>query len=166
MGRKLLSIILAMFLIGALSAASTAPRVNAATVRHFSLFGEFFAGWNGTNPGPTITVEQGDTVNMTLWSADGILHIFSVSYQNVTFLQAGDPESPSFGSTPIVFTFVATTTVGTYLYYCVIHTTAMEGLFKVVPTGSIPEFAAVLVLPLFMALTLIAAVLFKRKRLA
>ena len=163
MDRKLLLIVLAMFLIGALSAAYTAPRVNAATVRHFNLYGNFLLGWNGTNPGPTIVVEQGDNVTMTLWSED-VGHIFSVSYNNVTSVQAGDPESPTFGSTHIVWSFVATTTVGTYLYYCVIHTTAMEGWFKVVPTGSIPEFPVVFVLPLFMVLSLLAVVMFKRKR--
>ena len=163
MGRKLALTIVAMLLVGALGGVFSVSKVGAATERRFYLTASFTNGWNNTHPGPTIVVEQGDTVNMTLWSED-FAHIFSVSYTNNTTVKAGDPESPTFGSTPIVFTFVATSTVGTYLYYCVIHTTLMEGWFKVVPTGSIPEFPVVFILPLFMALTLLAAMLFKRKR--
>ena len=118
------------------------------------------------HPGPTIVVEQGDTVNLTLASIDGLTHRFFLSYENSSTPQGGDPQSPDFNMAdpPLVYTFTATTTVATYTYYCYYHFETMYGTFKVVPTGSIPEFPVAFVLPLFMALTLLAAMLFKRKR--
>jgi FtsP/CotA-like multicopper oxidase with cupredoxin domain len=162
MSKKSLLIVLALLLIGVLCATYNTPKVRAATVRSFYLTGDHLKGWNDTIPGPTIIVEQGDTVNLTLTSAD-VTHRFFLSYHNSSTPQAGDPQSPDFTAT-IVYSFTATNTPRTYTYYCYYHPSVMHGLFKVVATGSIPEFPAAIVAPLFIALTLLAVALLKRKR--
>jgi len=140
----------------------------AATTRDFNLFGGYLQGWGFDQstmsiPGPTIVVEQGDTVNLTLISIDGITHIFFVSYTNHSSPSSGDPESPSFSGT-INFHFVATSTVGTYTYYCANHPTFMYGTFQVVPTGTIPEFQPLMLLSLLVASTAVVALVYGRKR--
>jgi FtsP/CotA-like multicopper oxidase with cupredoxin domain len=140
--------------------------IQAATTRHFTLYGSATQGWgftstNITSPGPTITVEQGDTVNLTLISHDSLPHQFFVSYTNGSSPTSGDPESTQFSSTAN-FQFVATNTIGTYTYRCVFHPNVMYGYFRVVQTGGIPEFQPLALLALLFLSTAIAAV-FRRK---
>jgi hypothetical protein len=64
------------------------------TTRNFTLYGSFSRGWGFTatsisSPGPTIVVQQGDTVNLTLISADGVTHNFFVSYTNTSSPKPG-----------------------------------------------------------------------------
>jgi FtsP/CotA-like multicopper oxidase with cupredoxin domain len=115
----------------------------AATTRYFTLYGSASSGWGFTDtsisrPGPTITVEQGDTVNLTLISQDSLPHQFFVSYTNASSPGSGDPESALFNS-KTSFQFVATNTTGTYTYRCAVHPGVMYGYFKVVPTGGDPR---------------------------
>lgn len=141
----------------------------AAATRKFTLYGSFQGGWgftstNITSPGPTIMVEQGDTVNLTLISNDeGVTHRFFVSYTNSTTLGAGDPQSPDFSST-VNYSFNATNTVGTYTYRCYYHPTLMWGYFRVVPTGTIPEFQPLAMLSLSIVCIGIAALARKKRR--
>jgi len=138
------------------------------TTRNFTLYGAFFGGWgftsaNITSPGPTIVVEQDDTVNMTLISNDGVTHNFFVSYTNTSTPSLGDPKSNDF-STTTNFQFVATTTIGTYKYYCFYHSPMMWGYFQVVQTGTIPEFQPMILLSLFVITTAVAALSSSRRR--
>jgi FtsP/CotA-like multicopper oxidase with cupredoxin domain len=144
--------------------------VKAATTHSFTLYGTSAGGWGSTpdsisSPGPPIVVEQGDNVNLTLISNDGLTHKFFVSYTNNSSPNPGDPESADFSGTTR-FQFVASDTVGTYTYHCTYHPTVMWGYFKVVPTGSIPtpEFQPLIMISLLVASTLIAALAYKRKR--
>jgi len=139
----------------------------AATVRSFTLYGKALGGWGFTassitSPGPTMRVEQGDAVNLTLISSDGLDHNFFVSYTNHSSPSSGDPKSPDFTATQS-FKFTATNTVGTYKYYCVYHA-AMWGYFQVVPTGAIPEFGSATMLSLLLAGSMVAVLVFNRKR--
>jgi heme/copper-type cytochrome/quinol oxidase subunit 2 len=140
----------------------------AAIPRNFTLYGSFQSGWgftanNITSPGPTIVVEQGDNVSLTLISNDGITHLFFVSYTNATNIVAGDPQSPGFSAT-VNYSFIATNTVGTYTYRCYFHPTVMWGYFRVVPTGTIPEFQPLAMLSLSIVSIGIAALARKRRR--
>jgi FtsP/CotA-like multicopper oxidase with cupredoxin domain len=163
----LLVIMLAVFLVS--SAATTLIHsAKAATTRSFTLYGGYLQGWGFTSsgitsPGPTIVVEQGDTVNLTLISSDGITHRFFVSYTNSSSPSSGDPESSDFSGT-INFQFVASSTVGTYTYYCYHHPNVMYGTFRVVPTGTIPEFQPLMLLSLLVASTAVVALAYRRKR--
>lgn len=165
MNRKLVLMTIAMLLVGMLGGMFSVPKVKAAAIRGFTLTANY-PTWNGSQPGPTIVVEQGETVNLVLVSADSLTHAFFVSYTNSSTWVSGDPRSPDLtpANSPLDYGFTATNTVGTYTYYCVYHTLSMYGLFKVVPTGTIPEFPAFVFLPLFMVLTLLAVVLLKRRR--
>ena len=149
-------------------AATQVFTVKAATTRNFTLYGAYTSGWGFTattitSPGPTIVVEQGDTVNLTLISNDGIAHSFFVSYTNASSPGTGDPWSDDFGSKAVNFQFVATNTVGTYKYHCYYHPDPMWGYFKVVPTGTIPEFQPLIMLSLLVAGTIVAVLVYRRK---
>jgi len=140
----------------------------AATTRNFTLYGSFQGGWgftanNITRPGPTIVVEQGDTVNLTLISNDGNTHQFFVSYTNATTIGSGDPQSLAFSGT-VYYSFNATNTVGTYEYRCAYHPDVMWGYFRVVPTGTIPEFQPLAMLSLLIVGIGIATLARKRRR--
>lgn len=166
MKRKFIFAILVILLVGLFSLAFEVRDVKAAT-RNFSLFGAFNQGWGFTStsitsPGPTISVDQGDLVNLTLTSQDGFLHQFFVDYNGNSVHDAGEPESASFTATTN-FSFTADTN-GTFTYRCAIHPSVMYGTFKV--NQSVPEFQSSFILPLFMAATLIAAFVYARKKTA
>jgi plastocyanin len=144
-------------------------KAGAATTRNFTLYGSYVqGGWgltsnNITSPGPTIVVEQGDTVNLTLISNDQVPHHFFVSYTNATTIGTGDPQSPDFSGT-VYYSFNATNAVGTYTYRCYYHPTMMWGYFRVVPTGTIPEFQPLAILSLSIVGIGIATLARKRRR--
>jgi FtsP/CotA-like multicopper oxidase with cupredoxin domain len=164
MNRKLVLALFVVFLLGILGATYSTPKVRGSTIRSFHLFGSLSHGWNSTTPGPTILAEQGDTVNLTLTSADSLPHKFFLSYHNSTGQQPDDPQ-PSLDFTgTIVYQFTATNTLGTYTYYCLHHPTTMYGALKVVPSGSIPEFPSFVLLPLSMVATLLAVIVTRREK--
>jgi plastocyanin len=164
--KKLVCVLMMLLALG-ISTASMGSFISyGAAARDFTLYGSASGGWGFTvasisSPGPTIVVEQGDTVSLTLISNDGVTHRFFVSYANSSSPSASDPESDDFSGT-ISFQFVATTTLGTYKYYCFYHPAVMWGYFQVVQSGAIPEFQPLMMLPLLAAITVVA-VLFHRK---
>jgi plastocyanin len=163
MGRSLVLMIITMLMVGTFSAAFV-PKARAVTMS-FHLYGNLSLGWGFnpgiiTHPGPTIQVYQGDTVNLTLTSQDELLHRFFVDYNNNTAVDAGEPASSSFTGT-ITYSFVADT-LGNFTYRCAFHPLQMFGDFKV--WTPIPEFPEFVFLPLFMALTLLAVVVLKRRK--
>jgi hypothetical protein len=162
--KRFLAAIIVLFL--AAVAATQVFTVKAATTRYFTLYGSHNHGWGFTatsitSPGPTIVVEQGDTVNLTLISNDAIAYNFFVSYTNASSPGSGDPWSDDFGSNAVNFPFVASNTVGTYQYRCSYYPTVMWGYFKVVTTGTIPEFRPLIMLSVLIAGTA-AAMVYKR----
>lgn len=165
--KELLAAVLVVFLVAV--PGTQIHDARAATTRSFTLYGSFVQGWGFTTssmslPGPTIVVEQGDTVNLTLISSDGITHKFFVSYTNSSSPISGDPQSSDFTDT-VNLLFLASNTVGTYTYYCAHHPTTMWGYLQVVPAGTIPELQPLIMLSLlFVASTIAAAVAYKRKR--
>ena len=113
----------------------TYPRTTFYPTVTIHLFGSATAGWgltedNITSPGPTITVEAGSLVNLTLTSADAITHNFFVDYNGDTNPSEGEPKVPDFQTTTINYQFEATIT-GNFTYYCQYHKGIMHGTFKV-----------------------------------
>lgn len=165
--RWLLVTVLTVFSVAL--ATTLVLEARATTTRNFTLYGSIVqGGWsftstNFTSPGPTIVVEQGDTVNLTLVSSDGGVHHFFVSYTNDTAPTGSDPQSTDFTST-INYSFDATNTVGTYTYRCYYHPSVMWGYFRVVPTGSIPEFELLMMTLLSMVGIGIVAFASRRRR--
>jgi len=107
--------------------------------RHFgvtdvNLWGSAIEGWgvtedNMTSPGPTITVNQGDIVSLTLTSHDGLMHNFFVDYDGDMSPSLGEPKSLDF-TTTIDFVFMPST-LGGFTYYCQYHKITMYGTFMV-----------------------------------
>ena len=110
----------------------------------FTLYGSAEAGSNGwslnnvsiTQPGPTLTVDQGDMVTVDLIAADGMPHTFVVDYDNDSVADAGEPASAQFaGSQVLRFAFTADR-AGTFQYFCSIHgASSMRGTIVVRATG-------------------------------
>lgn len=109
------------------------------------LNGSASAGWNNTIPGPSITVNLGDTVALTLVSLDGLTHQFFVDYNGNLVPDPGEPTSQTF-STTTTYIFVAKTS-GTYNYYCTFHPAVMHGTFTVTSASSIAVMASETVSP-------------------
>ena len=166
----LLATILVVFL-AAFMATTQIHSAKAATTRYFTLYGSYNQGWGFnassiTSPGPTIVVEQSDTVNLTLINNDGIYanpHRFFLSYTNASSANSTEPQSSDF-TTTVSYQFVATSTVGTYTYGCIYHYSIMKGYFQVVPTGTIPEFQPLIMLSVLVASSAVAALVYRRKR--
>ena len=132
---------------GILASPQISPiHIAAATTDTIVLAGAI-AGWNSstTNPNPTITVTQGDVVNLVLSSSDGALHRWFVDVDKngaTPDCPGADVCSNAFSSpTPMTFTFTVNFAPGTYTYYCSVHPTTMLGQFVVKappsPPGSI-----------------------------
>ena len=127
--RTLLIGILAFFLIGSMLPSwsiftlTPIPKVHAVS-HSVKLTGTSYSGWNGTNPGPTITVTQGDSVSMTLVSGDGAPHTFTIDVDKDGVIPnpncAMDKCSPSF-TTTTPYPFTVDFGPGTYTYYCSLH---------------------------------------------
>src|SRR5437773_9369067 len=122
------------------------PALPRASPASFTLFGRILppAGWGAmtttvTSPGPDLTVLPGETVTISLTSDDGISHNWGVDYNGNGVSDPGEPLSSNFGSTAIPFTFTATTTPGTYMYWCFIHKGLMFGKFIVSAPG--PDYS-------------------------
>ena len=143
MSRKRVALIgiLAMLTIGSVLPSDvlrtvSVPDVHAAS-HSIRLSGAAFNGWNGTNPGPPISISKGDSVTMSLLSTDGGPHYFiiDVGKSGITNTPncSVDKCSPLFSSTtvPTTFPFTVDFGPGTYTYYCSIHLNMMVGTFKV-----------------------------------
>ena len=87
-------------------------------------------GWsvtpgNESDPGPRISVNQGDRISMQLTSEDGTPHIFWIDYDNDGVIDGNEPQSPQFtGSTSFAFDALQP---GTFTYWCAIHKPVMRG---------------------------------------
>lgn len=136
-------ILLAFALPGAIH-LPTVQKVNAVS-RSITLVGSYSA-WNlsSSSPNPTITVTQGDSVILSLSSADSITHQFfvDVDKNQVADCASADKCSPVFStSTPISYPFTVDFTSGTYTYYCYYHQGTMHGTFIVQAPPPTPNFS-------------------------
>jgi plastocyanin len=145
----------------------TVQNAHASTVS--ILLNGFTTGWNAsTVKNPTITVNQGDTVSLTLKSGDLALHQFLVDGDNdgaeATDCPTTDPCSNTFSTaTGITYMFTVNLSVGVYTYYCTIHPTSMLGSFVVNPGSvgapTIPVDKLALVTPYIVFAGLVIALL-------
>lgn len=115
-------------------AASPARAANVA----IGLYGSATGGWGTSSasestPGPTLTVNVGDSVTITLHSTDGFQHEFFVDYNGNGMVDAGEPASSAFSNTT-TFTFVASQ-AGSFTYKCLFHPSVMMGSFVVQSAG-------------------------------
>jgi FtsP/CotA-like multicopper oxidase with cupredoxin domain len=163
MNMKAMIIIALVSFAGILTLSFEARPVKASTTWNYTLYGRGIGspvGWGFTNdsisnPGPAISVNQGDVVNLTLITLDGAAHHFVVDYNGNDAADVGEPDSGIFtGTTHFQFTADLN---GTFSYICAIHFTTMRGGFTVVP-----EFPTVVLLPIFILSTLLVAVAMRK----
>lgn len=135
---------------------------------HYTLYGDALKGWgfnatNITKPGPTLIVETGANVTLTLYAEDGTFHTWFIDYNNDSVVDSGETASASFGGTgnpnPLVYNVTATQ-AGTFAYRCGIHLSTMWGMIIVL--GPPSPHAAGFPIPLIpgIMLAVIAGVLF------
>lgn len=134
---KLPALLLAMGLLAGVAVAFV-PSARAATVS-INLYGSVSTGWGQSStsestPGPTLTVNQGDVVTITLHSTDGVGHEFFIDLNGNGRPDTGEPTSGVF-STTATLSFTAST-AGTFRYYCYFHEASMYGTFTVTGSGS------------------------------
>ncbi len=118
--------------------ALTLPATEGSVTRHFDLYqnnstgGNLCSGqancFNSSSPGPTMTVNQGDTVDITVHNNDSISHTFTIT----TYVP--DKTYNPHQTLPVT-PFVASTS-GTFAYKCTIHPSDMLGTFKVNPSST------------------------------
>lgn len=108
----------------------------------YTLWGHTFFGWGFTQaeitfPGPTLEAVAGETVQMTLFSADAPTgHTFGVDYNGNGFLDGTEEETGFFSSktTGFMASITANSThPGTYTYWCGVHLGNMRGTFIIHP---------------------------------
>jgi len=139
------------------------------------------AGWgwaatNITNPGPTLTVQQGDVITFHLFSQDGMSHILVIDLDNSQTQNAGDQASATFTSSTVAtdFTFTAST-AGTVNYFCGFHGYAAQHGSLVVqstgggggggPTGGIDTTLLIGGVVIIVAIVaVVAAIVMRRKK--
>jgi plastocyanin len=160
MKRKIaLTMIVAILLVMEVAVVKV-DKVKAVT-RNITLYGEATLGWGFTStsitsPGPQLSFDLGDVVNMTLISQDGLPHLLFIDYNGNKSPDLGEPKSPQFTGT-INYQFIVNQT-GAYTYYCYIHPLVMFG-----NTSIVPEFPTLLIVPLFMTATLVAVIAYRRR---
>ena len=137
--RKLSAAMICVGLFLGVLLMAPAPAHASPGVVTMDLYGSSTGGWgllssSESNPGPHISVHQGDTVTITLHSTDGFPHQFFVDYNRNDVIDADEPASGSFSTTTTV-TFTATQ-LGTFDYFCLFHPTTMKGDFVVETSGS------------------------------
>jgi plastocyanin len=142
--KRLVSCAMLIWLLLCLSILTVGVVPTRASVDGINLFGSFSQGWGFTpgsisSPGPTITVAQGDVVNLTLTSQDGISHLFFVDYNGNGVNDAGEPASSSFSGT-VNYQFTASR-AGTFTYHCAFHPLSMFGTFTVNAVLTGPDVA-------------------------
>jgi heme/copper-type cytochrome/quinol oxidase subunit 2 len=111
--------------------AGAAPQIGPApgAAKTITLYASFNppTGWgltptSITEPGPMLTVDQGDVITFQLYSNDTMTHQLIVDLDNSHTNSTGDGYSPLFASktTATVWTYTANT-AGTFAYFCGYH---------------------------------------------
>jgi len=154
--------------------AVSAPPVKALNVA-IHLYGRFNppTGWSlnpagASDPGPTLSVNQGDHVIMNLTSEDGTPHIFWIDYNGNGAIDTGEPESPQFTGTTM-FSFDALQ-AGNFTYWCAIHKPTMRGTWVTNASGTtLPQerpfdYGPLLIAAIASAAVILAIVIWSRRR--
>lgn len=114
--------------------------ITIAAPTHYTLYGDALRGWGFnattiTKPGPTLVVEAGVNVTLTLYAADSAAHSWFIDTDNSSSVGAGEHTSGLFGGpgnpNPLNYSFNATGG-GTFAYRCGIHLTTMWGMIVVI----------------------------------
>ncbi len=136
LGLAVVASALAAPVVGAMSSIGPTPE-KAVTITLYASF-TAPAGWgrgpnNITEPGPSLTVDQGAVVTFQLFANDSTSHQLIIDVDNSHSNNSGDGWSYPFSSktTAATFTYTANT-AGTFSYFCNVHGyNAQHGTFVV-----------------------------------
>ena len=110
-------------------ASNSAPPV--AQTQMITLYGSMTnpSGWgrgpnNITNPGPTLTVSEGDTIMFHLFSADGATHELVIDLDGSGTKTPGDVVSEPFSASGTSYFYPHT--AGQFTYFCGTHELSMQ----------------------------------------
>lgn len=147
MKRPVVGVLVGVLVISAVFLGLAVTRAASVSI---SLFGSRTSGWGLKSstesiPGPTISVNQGDVVTLSLSSSDGLSHQFLLDYNGNGLADAGEPVSSTF-STSTTITFTASV-AGSFKYECTIHPTTMFGTWNVVSTNTAPTLGSLAAAP-------------------
>lgn len=105
------------------------------------------SGWNGTTPGPTITVTSGQTVRLLLNGKD-LDHTWFIDVNNNFQNDTGEISSPVFNSrnSPLSFDFKPIIgqnipAAGNWTYRCYYHSSLMYGTIRILQPPPSPDFS-------------------------
>ena len=142
--------------------------ITIAAPTHYTLYGDALRGWGFnataiTKPGPTLVVQAGVNVSLTLFAADGAAHTWFIDLDNSSSVGPGESESNPFGGSgnpnPLNYTFHATSG-GTFAYRCGIHLTTMWGMIVVLgQPGPTPAGFPVPLIPGIMIAVIVGVLL-------
>jgi plastocyanin len=134
----------------------------------YALYGDASRGWgfsatNITKPGPTLIIEKGVSVTLTLYSEDGTFHTWFIDYDNSSTVGSGEAESGQFGGSgnpnPLTYNFT-TERAGTFAYRCGIHLSSMWGMIIVLGTPSaLPAAFPIGLIPGIMLVVIVGVLL-------
>ena len=134
----------ALSLLLAVAATAMTPVPASAANVSFTLYGHNVSGWGLSNasiddPGPSLQVDQGDNVTITVVLNDSQPHTWFIDYDNDSVADTGEPISPTanVGNPVRSFTFVADR-AGTFTYRCSFHPGTMKGTIVVAPRTGPP----------------------------
>jgi phosphate transport system substrate-binding protein len=106
------------------SIASMTYAIQSKSVHHtFWLQANSATGWNGSKPGPTISVVSGDSVTLNLLSADGLTHQWFLDFNNNGVID------PNENNTTVSSTFSSTSTYSPFQFVPhIFNTTSIPSL--------------------------------------
>lgn len=134
----------------------------------YTLYGEALRGWGFnatslTKPGPTLLVEKGVNVSLTLYATDSASHTWFIDYDNSSSVGPGETQSGPFGGpgnqNTLNYTFQATQ-AGVFAYRCGIHLASMWGMIIVLGTpGPVPAGFPIPLIPGIMLAVIVGVLL-------
>lgn len=153
MRRNILAISLVTFTLALVATSLQTPAhmaapgggsVEASAQVPYTLYGSFTDGWGTTSttitqPGPTIYIDEGDTIVFSLYAEDSVAHILVIDFDRDGSQDTGEPASGQFSSptTATTFSWLADRD-GTFQYYCGVHGAGAQNGTLVVNASSAP----------------------------
>jgi plastocyanin len=103
------------------------------TPDRYTLWGDAARGWgfnktNITAPGPTLVIQTGKNVTLTLYAADSTAHTWGIDFNGDKTIEGSETNSKQFSSPSVSYNFTFNVSQGgNYTYRCAIHPTSMYG---------------------------------------
>ncbi|MGQ0798454.1 MAG: cupredoxin domain-containing protein [Methanobacteriota archaeon] len=139
---------LVLSLFAAIAVSALVPLPASAANVSFTLYGNATDGWGLSNasiadPGPSLQVDEGDNVTITVVLNDTEPHTWFIDYNNNSLADTGEPISPiaNTGNPVRTFSFPADRT-GTFTYRCSFHPGTMKGTIVIAATDGTPPAPA------------------------